>query len=598
MKTNKYKLFKKILFLFVIASIAGSFSSCDVLAEKKEDQSGMMLALAAIAGSGGGITTPPEPPLILVNDSNIPVVTYDASSYTLTRNATMTAITPTLGGDAPTSCSAQPGLPAGMSISPTTCALSGAPTDIQESTMYVITATNTYGSGQTILNLTVQSPGIAIDSSVTTFSEKGGNGSIALALNTQPNGNVIITVSSSDTTEAKLSKDGGTTTSAAVNFTFTPSNWNTSQTVTPVGQTDSLVDGDQNVTITSMIDVASTTDTTGYATLAALTLLVTVNDDPLAGQSFSNSIDGFNFFKMVFVPKMSSFPMGINDESTASVANSFFISETEVTYELWNTVRLWGTSHGYTFGHEGIMGDGVSGSTVQYPVAQVTWRDAVVWSNALTELSNAENGTSLTPVYYTDAAFTTLQKNASDINCGATVNMTVGSCDNPYVEADANGFRLPTIIEWELAARYKTDSGNDGILSVLNVEYTPGSYASGGKYSALDGPGCILGFPLDVYQGDIYAVYDECDDGGVNDAAAAVKSKLPNALGLYDMSGNVWEWNYDLHPDQVAKPKQRVIRGGSWYSLSYQNKIGSFYEGQFQTYDQNNTVGFRVARTW
>lgn len=59
-----------------------------------------------------------------------------------------------------------------------------------------------------------------------------------------------------------------------------------------------------------------------------------------------------------------------------------------------------------------------------------------------------------------------------------------------------------------------------------------------------------------------------------------VGTKLPNSLGLYDMSGGVWEWLYDwydnavytenvLNPQGAQKGTDRVLRGGSWYDEAY-----------------------------
>ncbi len=561
-------MIRKTTLICIAIWIMGASASCDRLglASGKDENDESLLALIA-TGSGGTTNTDSG-----INPA-VPTVAYDSSSYSIVRNVAVSNITPELGGDSPTSCYALPGLPEGLSIDPVSCVISGTPRSVQDSASYVITATNAYGSGQTTVELEIKSPGIYIETTITTLSEDG-TGSQNVSLNTPPNGNVVIHISSFDTTELQLSNDGGVSANAYVNLTFTPTDWSTVQTVTLVGQNDTILDGNKSVVVTSSID-ASTTDTTGYATVASNNTLITVTDVPTAGtQIVYSGYDGFDVFNVVYVPP-KTFPRGIDDmgnsgtitvTSPATVSNGYLIGETEVTYGLWNAVKLWGATHGYSLsGNQGSIAGG--GSTGQFPVSSVSWRSAMVWCNALTEYINEANGTSLTPVYYTDSSYTLLQKNASLTPTCNAVDLTPGSCDNPFVRPDANGFRLPTAKEWELAARYVVDVDNDGVLSVPDTEYNLGSRVSG--YMG-------AGHPIN------YAVYAAT-------GPAPVKSKLPNALGIYDMSGNVAEWNFDL---VVAS---RIYHGGA-----YDNTLSWLPNAAISTISSDTfhpTIGFRVART-
>ena len=84
-----------------------------------------------------------------------------------------------------------------------------------------------------------------------------------------------------------------------------------------------------------------------------------------------------------------------------------------------------------------------------------------------------------------------------------------------------------------------------------------------------------------------------------------VGSFKPNAWGLYDMHGNVWEWcsdwNRDYSSGSVTDPTgassgiYRVLRGGSWY------RNGNYCRSAFRSYsapdDPSHNSGFRIART-
>lgn len=290
--------------------------------------------------------------------------------------------------------------------------------------------------------------------------------------------------------------------------------------------------------------------------------------------SETHTVDGVSF-TMVCVPGGLNFPAGKDNDETVTVDDAFWIADTEVTYELWEKVYTWATSGSgatgagqYLFANTGTMGDG-TGDTNQHPVTTVNWRDCMVWCNALTEWYNAQENTSYECVYHIYTYDGTIIRDSRDCNHHV--------CACALLSRTADGFRLSMNDEYTLAALYR-----DGI------NWTYSDHVSGDDSGACFDDGNILGgLGMSTVFGD-YAVYS----GNSGSSTAVVKSKRPNALGLYDMSGNVFEWCFDRQEDAAF----RIFRSGSWQFEGSYLQVGNnqlICDPSEEYFD----IGFRFART-
>jgi formylglycine-generating enzyme required for sulfatase activity len=143
-------------------------------------------------------------------------------------------------------------------------------------------------------------------------------------------------------------------------------------------------------------------------------------------------------------------------------------------------------------------------------------------------------------------------------------------------------FDLPTEAQWERACRAGTTNALNSGMD-LTDEYQCPNMDAVGRYWFNGGSG-----------------YSANGDDSVG--SAKVGSYLPNAWGLYDMHGNVWEWCLDwyesapagaLDPLGPASGSSRVLRGGGWLGNARHCRSAARY-GYSPAY-RNRSIGFRVV---
>jgi len=245
------------------------------------------------------------------------------------------------------------------------------------------------------------------------------------------------------------------------------------------------------------------------------------------------------------VPAMVTVQGGTFINGTSNVTiSSFKIGNCEVTQEQYSSVMGSNPASGYGVGSN-------------YPVYYVSWFDAIEYCNRL----SMQEG--LTPCYSYSTYGTNPDSWPSGWNTSYT-NHTNVSCN-----WSANGYRLPTEMEWMFAARGGNQTHNYTYSGSNNLNEV-------GWYGENSGS-----------------------------TTHPVGTKEPNELGLYDMSGNVWEWVWDIYdsypsgaqtdPHGATSGSVRVVRGGSWlYDANYCT-VSSRGTGN-ATGSSLGGVGFRCVR--
>lgn len=186
------------------------------------------------------------------------------------------------------------------------------------------------------------------------------------------------------------------------------------------------------------------------------------------------------------------------------------------------------------------------------PVEQVSWFEAVEFANRLSGLHGLER---------------CYRKSG---------NIWVAHSNVLYTQC--KGWRLPTEAEWEFAARAGTS--------------TP--YYTGRCISTQQAN----------FDGTSHSIH-YCPKGHSRRQTIPVRRFQPNAWGLYDMHGNVWEWVFDrfgpypfqhvLDPAGPISGDKRLFRGGSWYSSL--EDLRSTFRDRLHAKSKADYLGFRVVRS-
>jgi formylglycine-generating enzyme required for sulfatase activity len=268
-----------------------------------------------------------------------------------------------------------------------------------------------------------------------------------------------------------------------------------------------------------------------------------VNVTGAAGVNTNRLFDLHPPVDMALIPA-GSFTMGdpLDGDATALPLHTVYISAIYMDqYDV--TMALWDTVYQWALTNHYSFDNAGIANGLDHPVQMVNWYDCVKWCNARSEMAGKP------PAYYTDA--------------GLSVRYRSGQ-EEPFVNWNA-GYRLPTEAEWEKAAR--------GGLS-------------GQRY------------PWGNTINESLANYNNPDE-----TTTPVKQYPPNGYGLYDMSGNMWQWCWDWYggydgaaqtdPRGPATGSRKVNRGGGMVGTEYDCRTAD-RDTDVPTF-RDNYVGFRCV---
>ena len=333
--------------------------------------------------------------------------------------------------------------------------------------------------------------------------------------------------------------------------------------------------------------------------------------------TFSNKKANFTMIDISFIDGRTSDSIILGEDLlevpyTTNV-KPFRLAMYETSYNTWYEVLKWAENNGYTIankGVEGVFGEvehennmsepGAEPKLVEMPVCRLTWRDVMVWCNALSEMQGLE------PVYCTDKDFRTPLRDSTGVAFNDLKHYAIkpGEVDNPYVNKNANGFRLPYEKEWEYAAISGRNVSGDETGSAIETTATEqmnglsftlsskqDDYCWQRQNSASDGPSKTY-----TGQDDTKTTLSTITGKSISGRRMHLSGgKHPNHLGFFDMSGNVPEWcfDYDVPYGSVYKfSTGRGLRGGDHLNEIVGSRCSGYKGGSLV----GLAFGFRIAQ--